>query len=264
MDIKILVAAHKPYDMPHDVIYMPISVGACGNRIHGFAADDTGDNISAMTGRFCELTASYWAWKNLTSDYCGLVHYRRHFTVQKYLFLQRDKLLAVLTGDQANALLKQYDLLLPRKRNYYIETNYSHYEHLPYIKREDLKKLEEAILQIAPDYYDAYKAVMRRRSAHMFNMFITKKEIFDRYCAWMFPILFEVDRHIDTSCYSTAETRTVAYLGELMLDIWLEHNEIKYKELKVLYTEPQNWVKKVWLFLFRKMAHTTIGKALYG
>ena len=83
MKIKILVAAHKEYRMPKDPMYLPIQVGAEGKRSFGYQRDDTGENISSANPRMCELTAIYWAWKNLDADYVGLVHYRRHFTVAK-------------------------------------------------------------------------------------------------------------------------------------------------------------------------------------
>lgn len=75
-----MVAAHKPYWMPQDDVYMPIHVGCEGKESIGFTGDNTGDNISAKNPHYCELTALYWAWKNLQADYTGLVHYRRYFT----------------------------------------------------------------------------------------------------------------------------------------------------------------------------------------
>ena len=78
-DIKIIVATHKPYEMPIDKMYMPIHVGAEGKDNIGFQRDDCGINISDKNYSFCELTGLYWAWKNIEFDYLGLVHYRRHF-----------------------------------------------------------------------------------------------------------------------------------------------------------------------------------------
>ena len=65
LNIKIMVAAHKPYWMPSDDAYLPIHVGKEGKQDIGFIGDNTGDNISAKNPHYCELTALYWACKNL-------------------------------------------------------------------------------------------------------------------------------------------------------------------------------------------------------
>ena len=79
MDIKILVATHKKYWMPDDSVYMPIQVGATLHPDFGYTSDNIGENISAKNLNYCELTALFWAWKNLACDYIGLCHYRRYF-----------------------------------------------------------------------------------------------------------------------------------------------------------------------------------------
>ena len=70
MKTTILVACHKPYDTPKQPCYVPIQVGAAlsGQTLDGMIRDDTGDNISGKNRSFCELTALYWAWKNLDSE----------------------------------------------------------------------------------------------------------------------------------------------------------------------------------------------------
>ena len=78
MDIKVIVAAHKPYRMPQDSMYLPLHVGrALADHNLGWQGDNTGDNISLKNPYYCELTGLYWAWKNLKADAIGLVHYRR-------------------------------------------------------------------------------------------------------------------------------------------------------------------------------------------
>ena len=82
--IKILVASHKPDKVYCDDVYTPIHVGRAISKykeeMADMIGDDTGDNISAKNGTYCELTATYWAWKNLKDvEYVGLAHYRRYF-----------------------------------------------------------------------------------------------------------------------------------------------------------------------------------------
>ena len=130
MKAVILVATHKAYPMPSDSLYLPIHVGKeLSHEELSYSSDNTGDHISAKNPNYCELTALYWAWKNLEADYIGLAHYRRHFSVRRPFPLCEDKFPYILTSDEAAALLKEYDILLPKKRNYFIETSYSHYIH---------------------------------------------------------------------------------------------------------------------------------------
>jgi hypothetical protein len=248
MDIKILVATHKNYYMPDNGIYLPIQCGkACTSTRLEFAADDTGDNISAKNPSYCELTAVYWAWKNLSSDYIGLAHYRRHFITG----CGSDKWANVLSKKQAEDLLVKTDIILPKKRKYYIESIYSHYIHAH--KPEALDVAIAIIKKDFPDYACACNKVMCRTWAHIFNMFVMKKNRFDAYCRWLFAILFEIERTIDISIYSPFEARVFGRLSELLLDVWIEKNGYDYIEISVKFMEKQNWIHKGGMFLLRKM-----------
>ena len=91
MDIKILIATHKEYWMPRDEVYLPIHVGKENKQELGYIGDNTGCNISIKNPNYCELTAIYWAWKNLKVDYIGLVHYRRYFTKHNFRNCEKKK-----------------------------------------------------------------------------------------------------------------------------------------------------------------------------
>ena len=67
MDIKILVAKHKKYDMPSDYIYLPIHEGRKGKQDLVYQVD----NISLKNPNYYELTGLYWYWKNLNYDVKG-------------------------------------------------------------------------------------------------------------------------------------------------------------------------------------------------
>lgn len=248
-DIKILIAAHKKYWMPKDDVYMPIHVGREGKQDLGYIGDNTGDNISLKNPNYCELTAIYWAWKNLEADYIGLVHYRRYFTRHNYRNCEKKKT-DILTKRDFEHILKDTDIIVADKRKYYIETIRSHYNHSYYPK--DLDETENIIWQMYPSYEDAFNKVMQRTWAHMFNMFVMKKSYFDAYCKWLFSILFELEKRIDITSYTPMEARVFGFISELLLDVWLEENRLSYKEVNVSFMEKQNWLKKGGLFLKRK------------
>ena len=252
MNIKILVATHKKYWMPNDKVYLPVQVGKEGKEDLGYIGDNTGDNISIKNPNYCELTAIYWAWKNLNVDYIGLVHYRRYFTNHNFRDCEKKKW-DILTQTDFESILKDVDIIVPDKRKYYIETIRSHYNHSYYEK--DLNETEQIIKEFYPKYEEAFIKVMNRTWAHMFNMFVMRKDYFDEYCKWLFTILFELENRIDISNYTTMEARVFGFISELLLDVWLETKQIKYKEVNVSFMENQNWLKKGGLFLKRKFFH---------
>ncbi len=253
MKIKIIVAAHKPYWMPQDELYLPLHVGKAGKPSIGLTGDDTGENISVKNPNYCELTGLYWAWKNLDADYIGLAHYRRHFTSRPLLArLVKGKKNSVLTLAQARKLLSQTDVLLPCKRQYGIETNRSHYAHNH--NPEDLNKTENILRHKYPEYLPSFEKVMNRTSAHMFNMLVMKRPLFDGYCQWLFDVLAELEKEIDLSVYNPVEARVFGYISELLLDVWLDYNHISYREIPVMFMEKQNWPVKISRFILRKFS----------
>lgn len=247
--IRIIVATHKPYSMPEASVYLPLLVGADNNPLPWSGEkDNTGDHISGKNPHYCELTGLYWAWKNLDADYLGLVHYRRLFADGTLLKKKRDR---IITEEKLRKLLLKNDILLPKPRHYWIETNYSQYAHAHHGR--DLEQIREIIGQRYPDYLPAFDRVMRKRSGHRFNMMIMKRETMDRYCEWLFDILGELERRLDISDYSLNDQRVFGFVGERLLDVWIETNQASYRNLPYVFMEKQNWFKKGTQFIRRKV-----------
>ena len=253
-DIKIIVATHKDYPMPKDSIYMPLEVGV---DVHGkktnFTEDNSGDNISGKNSGYSELTGLYWAWKNLKSSYAGLAHYRRHFATHGLIFSKPEKRLKkVLDVNDADDLLGKYDVILPKARNYYIENLYDHYVHTMY--PEPLEITKEIIEKHYPEYMPEFEKLKTRKTAHMFNMLIAKKDIFDGYAEWLFDILFRLEKEVEKRGlkYDDFHARFYGRISELLLDIYLNTNNISYTELPVFSVEPVNWLNKGSKFLQAK------------
>ena len=251
MHIKILIASHKEYPMPEDSMYLPIHVGKELSSLSlPWIGDNTGDHISSKNPYYCELTALYWAWKNLEAEYIGLAHYRRHFAVRKPMPFCKNKFPYVLTSAEAESVIKSASVVLPKPRNYFIETNYSHFVHAHPAESMDLTK--KIIAEKYPEYLTFFHDVMNRTKAHRFNMMIMKREIFDDYCTWLFDILSELENRLDISAYSDYNKRIYGFISERLLDVFLEANRISYKELPVMFMEQEHWIKKGTAFLKRK------------
>ncbi len=237
--ISIYVAMHKPYQVAQENMYIPIHVGAAGKKSFCECRDDTGDNISDKNKSYCEITALYWIWKNSESDVVGLVHYRRYFAGAS---LKKDPWQKILSSEKALKMLDSKDILLPRKHYYIIETTYSHYAHAHHGK--DMRLTRKVIEEMHPDYCAAFDKVMKQRSGHRLNMFITRKETMDEYCSWLFPMLTEIEKRIDTTDYDAYNKRVIGFITERLLDVWLRKNELRYKELPIVNIEKVDWIKK--------------------
>ena len=253
--------------MPSDTCYLPLHVGAEGKKDKdgnpldfGYVKDNTGDNISSKNPYFCELTGLYWAWKNLNSDYIGLVHYRRHFCYRKKSFNPYDN---ILNDNEVQRLLSKYNVIVPSKRHYYIETLYSHYKHTHYASQLD--ETRKILSERCPEYLINYDKVVKRTWGYMFNMLIMRRDILNSYCSWLFPILFELEKRVengmipDSAKLSFYQGRFYGRISEIIFNVWLQHqietrkiNKREIKEVPFINIEKTNWWVKGTSFLKAK------------
>lgn len=247
MKTEIYIATHKKYQMPTDNIYVPIHVGKANNDLDfGYIGDDTNNNISHKNSEYCELTALYWLWKNSQADIVGLVHYRRLFTNVKKDFLN---------DNEIKELLKKGDIIVPKKRNYYIETIESHYSNAHY--RKDLEIVRKHLSKEDQVYFDK---LMERRSLHLYNMFICKKETLNEYCEWLFPILKKLELDIDTSMYDSYQKRVIGFLAERLFNVWIikKSKSLKIIEGNVINLENEKKIDKAINLIIRKIKKKTV------
>lgn len=240
MTVRIVVAAHKPCPVPKDPVYLPLQVGAAGKESIGFQRDDEGENISSKNAFYSELTGLYWAWKNLDADYIGLVHYRRFFRGKGR---GKDPLDRVLTEREAKRLLADGIAVLPKKRHYFIFTLYDHYAKTLHPAPLDLTG--EILRERYPRYYPEFEALKRRRSAHMFNMMILSRELLDRYCSFLFPVLSELEARVDPAEYEDGfHARFPGRVSELLLDVFFRTEGIPCREVPLFYPGGEGLWKK--------------------
>lgn len=247
--ILIGIISHKNIELPNDDVYLPIEVGSSNRSEHFYEnRDDQGINISDKNSSYCELTGFYYVYKNLDADIIGFVHYRRFF-MKDGIFVSK-KMKNILSGKEIDEKLQEYDFILPKKRHYFIESNYDHYCHAH--KKEALDKTGEIIQRKYPDYYPSFQKHMKETSGHYFNMFIAKKENVQGYLDWVFDILFELEKEIDITQYNGYDKRVFGFISERLLDVYITANHLTYVNQNYRFMEKQNWFVKITHFLKRR------------
>lgn len=251
-NIKILISCHKQSIVPDSEIMLPIEVGADlrSRHIEGYIQDNTGDNISAKNKMYCELTAQYWAWKNLDADYYGFFHYRRYlnFSENKYSLdswqnITEERLNDTclkkynLNDDCIRNLVETYDLVLSEEKNVAKMPDrnasvYEQYKNGRSLNIRDLDLVRDIIGAKHPDYLYTFDEVMKGRKTCLCNMYIMKKELFHEYMSWLFDILFEFEKKADMSEYTVEGYRTPGHLAERLLTVFCWYME-KKKNLRV-------------------------------
>lgn len=270
MNTSILICTHKEFNYVPDNSFLPIHVGKENSTsILPYQADNEGINISSKNKNYCELTALYWAWKNLNDvTTIGLCHYRRFFDfsgtktsnetteINETYFLNHFENYCFHDNS-----LEGFDIILPKK---IVKTRslYSHYSlsHLP----NDFHILEKTLIKLYPEYEASFKKTMfETNSFSPFNMFVASKELTDKYSNWLFAILENVEQQLTISTNPYQE-RVLGFMSERLLNVYVNHHKLKVKYFPVhLITDKVKsnslTIKKVIesynniIFWFRKM-----------
>lgn len=228
--MKIYIVTHKKVKKYGGDNYQLLQVGAqlADNKFgKEYILDSDGENISDKNKSFCELTGLYWIWKNSNEDIVGLEHYRRYLVEPK----KKNK---PVTEETIRKLLLSYDLILPRisKQPNSVRYGWSLVHHV-----EDIEILRDVISKLYPDYIPEFDFVFSSHQLYICNMMICKKNLCDKYCKWLFDILFEVEKRIDISKYDDMQKRLFGFLSERLLNVWIYHNKLKIKELRMINIE---------------------------
>lgn len=236
--------------------YQRLLVGASQNitaipqeERKNYLRDDTGENIAARNAQYSELTGLYWLWKNLPgTENVGITHYRRYFTVQPDSLKGKinEYINGLIHGPVRLASAQFMDNLLVN--NDVIVTNNQEIPQGMTVEGEycqahyarDLQFVRNVIQGRFPEYVDDFEMVMTGTHYHHYNMMYTRRALFNAYCEWLFNILFEVERNIDISNYDSYQQRVFGFLSERMMDVWLRHNHLRVKELRVVKAENED------------------------
>ena len=229
MNTKIFVMTHKKIETISNRIYIPLQVGSEGKEDYGYIRDNTGDNISAKNSNYCELTGIYWLWKNMDCDIVGVCHYRRFFISEERL----------LSREEIEKQIEKTPIIVPNSR--YVGGEDAYLQYAEKHNEKDIQICREVIREKYPEYIEAFDYVMHTMLMSIGNMWITKKEIFNRYCSWLFDILFEVEKRIDFTGYDEYQRRVMGFLSERLFRVWLIKQPEMISEIEMKQIEPQEF-----------------------
>lgn len=218
--IKLLVCYHKPDTLIKNEVFTPIHLGRAIAKkemkpddpklkwlLDNMIGDDTGDNISELNRTYNELTALYWAWKNYDKldapDYIGLMHYRRHFVfnegeikVYEIPEMESEHYPEILNFDpeRLSKELESCDFACHLGK---VDGIYKHY--LANHRIEDMELALKLLKEMYPQYSKAADEYMMQDVGNFCNMFIFPKQLFFKYCEFIFSILEEFRKRTDIS-----------------------------------------------------------------
>lgn len=195
-----------------------IQAGAdIADRIICDILDNTGDNISSKNKQYCEMTASYWVWKNTNHDWKGIEHYRRHLLVKP------------------EHLADDVDAILPLPYICYPNTMY---QFRRFVSEEVKDALFKALKDLHPNEYDRYCDILYGQYQYTYNLVVAKRKIFDDYCTWFFEIT-EYMENMGDEVTDIRDTRALSYVAEVLTNLYFMYHS---ERLKIRHVEKAIYV----------------------
>lgn len=170
-------------------------------------ADNIGKNISVKNKQYCEMTATYWIWKNIRCDWVGIEHYRRHLLLKpEYI------------SDDVDVILPLPYICYPNEMAQFQR----------FVSDKVCSALLQGLKEVHPNEYEQFEKILYGQYQYTYNLVCAKKSVFDAYCRWF----FEITEHIETfeqKVPEIKETRALSYIAEVLTNLYFMINSDKLK-----------------------------------
>lgn len=221
--------------------------------VDNMMGDNEGENISVKNRYYSECTALYWAWKNYDKlgnpDYIGLMHYRRHFIFNdeyyetksknkwesalgfvSEMFIDDDYIQKIgLNDENIEHACKNYDLIVSKDTKldliYGRNLREDYANTIPGVKVKDFDRMVDIVYSDYPEYKAVLDEKINGYTKSLYQMFIMKREMFFEYCEFLFGVLFKIEADMNFDEYSTNGKRTLGYLAEDLLSMFVWQKE---------------------------------------
>ena len=200
----IYINKHKEYHNPVPKDYEELYGGS-------LFTDVDVDNINYLNPYINEMTGLYYVWKNKKDKYVGLCHYKRFF------YKDGD----MLTLEDAKKILKNCDIIIKED----VVFNMSLYWQLRFeVENSDiLDKYLNKIYEVEPDF----KEYLNRKQFNNSEMFVCKRELIEKYCEWLFPMIIPITEEYIKEDVKRGNTRLIGHIIERLFAYWIYKNKLK-------------------------------------
>lgn len=238
--MALYIATHKPAELPTAPWLVPIGLNGFSNE-RVTVTDSSGDNIAHLNREYCELTATYWLWKNCQDPYIGLCHYRRLFAFSPVALPSHigqpmittpvsAQMLGFLASDmqeqRMHQLLQHFDLIVPQEVMQYPSIAQS-------FKASHGDEIWASFASACRDEFGDIADVLDvEQRFHYGNMLVARAEVFRDYCTHLFRVLDRVYQEIGVPAPIEGARyqpfRYPGYLGERFMNLYLLASRARY------------------------------------
>ena len=241
--MSIYAACHKKFDNPfgwRSSFYKFLKYIEVGAYYHDDPIcdirDNTGDSISEKNNTYNELTGQYWIFKNdHESDIVGLCHYRRYFRNMK-VDERASVFRKLLKPHTIRRILKKHDFIAIKTGPFEMSCRDRIATDISGLRPKDIPLLRQIILEKSGETYAyAFDEILDRNWNYLYNMFISNKNLFDSYSAWLFEVVEELEKRVDMSELEGQEKRIIGLWGEYLFNVFVVANNYKVYDSDFIY-----------------------------
>lgn len=240
---------------------IPIQLGFHETNIEmGIQKDNTNDNRSLKHPIYSEYSGVYWLWKNVSSEYKGMMHHRRSFTMENISLAKRVKIYLRLFLNYVKNLYKHstisysetlkcesnkeyeaklacflkklpdffdsgYDILVPKPYHFFRITVGEFFDEV--VVRIIMKSLHFIFKNEYPDYHLYFEKTLNGSCLYYANLEVMRNEIYHEYCTFIFKVFDLLESELVNNHYyidpnkEMALYRTFGYIGELLTNVFI-------------------------------------------
>lgn len=240
LEAKIFVFFHKKYKFIDSNFYHNVGLGGFSEGMSSHDAQNL-DNISHKNKHYCELTGLYHVWRNsVKPSILGTAHYRRYLNVLPLYGINNNGFLS-LKWDQGSLLLKhpmqekqviklleEYDIIVPK--SYFLNESLARH----YINTHSNVEWQEFLRSLDFLYGSNSHSLRSDKRAFWGNIFIARREVFDKYCHDLFSAIDSVYASVgvptEVANARYQPFRYPGYLAERFLTAFINSHRLKYYE----------------------------------